>query len=135
MYIDDIIVTSNSPTHVDQFIHSLVQHFSLKDLGPLSYFLGVEATPVDKGLFLFQKKYICDLLAKTNMLDVNPISSPSSTSKTLKLNDSSPLTDATQYRQVLGSMQYLALTRPDVSFPVISFPSLCIVPHHYIGLL
>ena len=76
MYVDDIIVTGNSSSHVAQFVTRLAKRFSLKDLGSLAYFLGVEARPVADGLLLSKKKYICDLLAKTNMVDANPISSP-----------------------------------------------------------
>ncbi|KAK0605807.1 hypothetical protein LWI29_030936 [Acer saccharum] len=118
VYVDDIIVTGSSDLKVRQFIATLAQRFSLKDLGPISYFLGVEATATSRGLFLSQQKYIRDLLTKTNMLDSNPVSTPLSATESLKLADGSSLTDATQYRQVVGSLQYLSLTRPDVSFAV-----------------
>ena len=52
-----------------EFIHSFAHRFSLKDLGPLSYFLGVEASVTKLGLFLSQEKYICDILQKTNMFE------------------------------------------------------------------
>lgn len=44
--------------------------------------------------------------------------SPMSTSPTLKLNDGSPLVDATLYRSTLGALQLLSLTRPDISFAI-----------------
>ncbi|TXG71321.1 hypothetical protein EZV62_006256 [Acer yangbiense] len=116
VYVDDIIVTGSSPVH--EFIQSLARRFSLKDLGPLSYFLGVEALTTSTGLFLSQRKYIRDLLHKTHMLDANVASTPLSVTDSLVLHDGSPLTDPTQYRQIVGSMQYLSLTRPDVSFAV-----------------
>ncbi|KAK0591398.1 hypothetical protein LWI29_001105 [Acer saccharum] len=118
VYVDDIIVTGSSVTQVRQFITTLAQRFSLKDLGQLSFFLGVEAHHTSRGLFLSQQKYVRELLAKSNMLGANSISTPLSTSDTLKLVDGSAPTDATQYRQVVGSLQYLSLTRPDDSFAV-----------------
>ncbi|CAL9203433.1 unnamed protein product, partial [Musa hybrid cultivar] len=44
VYVDDIIVTGNDPLEVQTFLNQLADRFSLKDLGPLSYFLGMEAT-------------------------------------------------------------------------------------------
>ena len=41
IYVDDIILTGNSSAQVDQIFVTLAQRFSLKDLGSLSYFLGV----------------------------------------------------------------------------------------------
>ena len=46
------------------------------------------------------------------------ISTPMATSDSLTLFDGSPLTNATIYRQLVGSLQYLSLTRPDISFTV-----------------
>lgn len=34
----------------------------------------------------------------------------------LKLDDGTNLADATKYRLVLGSLQYLLMTRPDINF-------------------
>ena len=116
--MDDIIVTGNDPLKTQAFLKHLADRFSLKDLGTLSYFLGVEATFTSSGLFLSQRKYIQDLLSKANMQDAKEVTTPLSTSESLKLCDGSPATDSTQYRQVLGSLQYLALTRPDISFAV-----------------
>ncbi|KAG8497255.1 hypothetical protein CXB51_008492 [Gossypium anomalum] len=42
IYVDDIIVTGNHQGSIDAFVTSLDSQFSLKDLGPLSYFLGIE---------------------------------------------------------------------------------------------
>ncbi|KAK0572541.1 hypothetical protein LWI29_033229 [Acer saccharum] len=118
VYVDDIIVTGSANSQVWEFIAALALRFSLKDLGQLSFFLGVEATHSASGIFLSQQKYIRDLLTRTNMLEANTVSTPLSLTDTLKLVDGSAPTDATQYRQIVGSLQYLSLTRPDVSFAV-----------------
>lgn len=60
--MDDIIITGNSPTAITSFIKDLDHHFSIKDLGPLHYFLGVEVSPSSVGLHLSQIKYARDLL-------------------------------------------------------------------------
>ena len=118
VYVDDIIITSSSDSLIQQFIASLSHRLSLKDLGPLHFFLGVEASRTSSGLHLSQQKYIRDLLVKTKMDEAKPISTPMSSTEILLLHDGSPACDATEYRQVIGLVQYLSFTRPDVSFVV-----------------
>ena len=90
VYVDDIIITGSSAAHVSAFITALARRFSLKDLGNLSYFLGVEAHSTATGLFLSQRKYIKDLLHRVNMTDAKPVSTPLATTDVLKLFDGSP---------------------------------------------
>ncbi|KAJ9705826.1 hypothetical protein PVL29_003772 [Vitis rotundifolia] len=118
VYVDDIIITGSSDSLIQQFIASLSHRFSLKDLGPLYFFLGVEASRTSSGIYLSQRKYIRDLLVKTTMDEAKAISTPMSSTETLLLHDGYLACDATEYRQVLGSLQYLSLTRPNVSFVV-----------------
>ena len=58
VYVDDIIITCNSDSSLSQFVNIISKRFSLKDLGELSYFLGVEVVPQPNGLFLSERKYI-----------------------------------------------------------------------------
>ena len=97
VYVDNIIITGPPSTHVNEFISSLAHRFSLKDLCPLSYFLGVETSMTKLRLFVSQEKYILDLLQKTNMLEAKELTIPLSYTETLRLHDGSPLIDATQY--------------------------------------
>ncbi|XP_020532438.2 uncharacterized mitochondrial protein AtMg00810-like [Jatropha curcas] len=52
------------------------------------------------------------------MAGAKAVSTPLSTSDKLVLCDGSPSADATIYRQIIGALQYLAITRSDVSFTV-----------------
>jgi len=119
VYIDDIILTGNNADFVSQFVTRLAQRFSLKDLGNLSYFLGVEVVPYPSGILLSQRRYIQELLARTHMEQAKPVLTTLPTnSSSLTLSSGSPLSNPTEYRTVVGSLQYLSLTRPDVSFAV-----------------
>ena len=118
VYVDDIIVTGPSPSHLQSFITHLSARFSLKDLGPLSYFLGVEVVPTQDGLFLNQTKYISDILTRFNMLGSNPVSTPMLSTPSLTLNNGTPLPSPTDYCALVGALQYLSLTRLDVAFTV-----------------
>lgn len=70
-----------------------------------------------KGIFLSQKRYIEELLCKANMDDAKPVATPLATHPPLTLHGDL-LDDPTEYRQLIGSLQYLSLTRPDVAFAV-----------------
>jgi hypothetical protein len=118
VYLDDIILTGSNSAALDHLIHTLSAEFPVKDLGDLSFFLGVEVQRVADGILLSQQRYISDLLHRTNMHLAKPISSPMSSSTQLSKFDGLSLTDATLYRSTVGSLQYLALTRPDIAFSV-----------------
>ena len=118
VYVDDFVLTGNNPTFLESFVYSLAKRFSIKDLGPLHHFLGVEVIPVSSGLFLSQHRHMHDLLAQFHMEGAKEVITPLNSSVSLTLQDGSASTDPTQYRRLVGSLQYLAFTRPDISFTV-----------------
>lgn len=75
IYVDDIILTGSNQDMVFCFIHKLNLEFSIKDLGELHYFLGIQVTRTPKGLFLNQSKYALDILESIYMKDCKSISS------------------------------------------------------------
>lgn len=118
VYVDDIIVTGSQPQVIAYVLHSFAQRFSIKDPTDLHYFLDIEVNRTAKGMHLMQRRYILDLLARTNMLDAKAVSTPMETTPRLTLQSGTTLSDASQYRSIVGSLQYLAFTRPDISFAV-----------------
>jgi len=116
VYVDDIIVTGSSPAKVSKLIATLAAHFSLKDLGCLNYFLGVEVIPSTAGILLSQRKYITDLLHKSGMANTKPASTPLSATYKLLKDSGDLLPSPTEYRALVRSLQYLNLTRPDIAF-------------------
>ena len=67
------IITGNNSSLLDSFTRKLNTEFATKDLGSLSYFLGLEATSTTNGLFLSQLKYARDILMWAQLLDRKPI--------------------------------------------------------------
>jgi histone deacetylase 1/2 len=119
VYVDDIIITGSSLSLVQALVQKLDSVFSLKQLGDLEYFLGIEVKQLsDKSLLLTQSKYIRDLLTKTNMIDCKPINTPMMSSCKLTKLGSDNVQDATLYRSVVGSLQYATITRPEISYAV-----------------
>lgn len=69
VFIDDIIITRSSLSHIQQLISKLNTEFSLKQLGTLDYFLGIEVSHMSNGsVLLSQSNYIRDLLSTVNSL-------------------------------------------------------------------
>jgi histone deacetylase 1/2 len=120
VYVDDIIVTSSSNDAISVLLKSLTAHFAIKDLGELHYFLGIEVGRLHDGLLLTQEKYAHDLLTRVGMLDCKSAPTPLSASEPLSLHEGTPLgpDDSSQYLSIVGALQYLTLTRPDLSFSV-----------------
>ncbi|RVW62129.1 Retrovirus-related Pol polyprotein from transposon RE2 [Vitis vinifera] len=79
IYVDDILVTGIDPSLIQSLIQKLQTEFKMKDLGPLGYFLGIQANRDSSGLHLRQSKYIGDLLHRTKMAGAKPASSPCTT--------------------------------------------------------
>ncbi|XP_071676783.1 uncharacterized protein [Lolium perenne] len=121
VYVDDIIVVSSSPTASTQLVSALRDDFAVKDLGPLHFFLGIEVLRQSSGgLVLTQRKYALELLRRAGMLKCQPATTPMTVTDSLSISAGVPLLsdDATRYRSVVGGLQYLTVTRPDLSYAV-----------------
>ncbi|KAM1479039.1 hypothetical protein ACFX2I_026387 [Malus domestica] len=118
IYVDDILLTGNSPVQMNHLIQKLGTLFSMKDLGPLHYFLGVEVTYFHNNMHLDQSKYALDLLKRTKFMDAKPISTPVPCGQKLSAWDGETHSDPQTYRSVVGALQYLTITRPDLSYAV-----------------
>lgn len=120
VYVDDIIVVSSSDKAVSTLLQDLRSDFALKDLGKLHYFLGIEVTSISEGLILSQKKYANELLNRAGLKECKPVNTPLSISEKFSASSGKLLSDkdSTNYRSVVGGLQYLTLTRPDIAFAV-----------------
>ncbi|GJY49958.1 ribonuclease H-like domain-containing protein [Tanacetum coccineum] len=109
IYVDDIILTASSPALLQQIIASLHKEFDMTDLRALNYFLGISAVRHSTGLFLSQKKYAIELLARAHMVNCN--SSRTLVDSEAKLGpDGVPVQDPTLYRSLAEGLQYLTFT-------------------------
>jgi hypothetical protein len=116
LYVDDMIITGDDVQGIQDLKHFLGQHFEMKDLGPLSYFLGLEVSSSSDGYYLTQAKYTSDLISRAGITDSKIVDTPIEYNNRLNTHDGEPLPDATFYRQLVGSLVYLTVTRPDISY-------------------
>lgn len=119
VYVDDIIITGSRPSLSKDIIAKLNSSFSLKHLGDLVYFLGIEVKVAAHGsLTLTQSKYLRDLLHKTHMSESSPVHSPMQSTCKLTKTGSPALEDHFMYRSVVGTLRYATITRPDVAYAI-----------------
>ena len=113
-----MIITGDDSAGIRSLQHFLSQHFEMKDLGILSYFLGLEVTSSFDEYYLSQVKYASDLFSKVSITNNEIVSTPLEYNAKLTPLDGEPISDATRYRQLVGSLIYLTVTRSDISHVV-----------------
>ncbi|CAL1377238.1 unnamed protein product [Linum trigynum] len=118
VYVNDLLLTGNDPAVLISFQQALSHRFSLKALGDVNYFLGIEIIPTATGFLLSQHKYMVDILHRFLMMDAKSIDTPMAASATLTLDDGTTPADATRFLQAVCALQYLVYTRPDIAFYV-----------------
>ncbi|KAI3703060.1 hypothetical protein L6452_28815 [Arctium lappa] len=137
LYVDDMIITGSDSTGIANLKSSLSSCFEMKDLGSLHYFLGLEVLSDPSGLYLCQAKYTSDLLSKAGITDNKTASTPLEHNLHLAPNVGPPLRDPTLYRQLVGSLVYLTVTRPDIAYVVHTVSQFMSAPcsDHYAAVL
>lgn len=118
VHVDDLILASNDSEQCRAFKAYLADCFRIKDLGPLKYFLGIEVTCNSSGLFLCQRKYILDILTECGVLGAKPSSFPMEQQHCLSADTGELMEDPTKYRQLIGHLIYLTITRPKLCYSV-----------------
>ena len=83
-------------------------------LGELTFFLALQVSQSEKGIFISQTKYIKEMLKKFKMEESKPVSTPMVTSCKLSKNDESLEVDHTMYRSMIGSLLFVTTTTPYV---------------------
>jgi len=122
VYVDDLILITESTESMDELKQALKTRYKMKDMGELSYILGISVVQEKEKncVFLHQKHYIETILQKYGMNNANPITTPADTNVKLIKDDgvSKPVNPST-YQSMVGSLLYAAMaTRPDIAHAV-----------------
>ncbi|XP_071689223.1 uncharacterized mitochondrial protein AtMg00810-like [Rutidosis leptorrhynchoides] len=118
LYVDDIVLTTSSDELRSKLMVLFSHEFAMKDLGPLSSFLGISVTRHATGLFLTQHAYATDIINRVGMKTCNAVTTPVDTLGKMSTSDSPLISNPTEYRSLAGGLQYLTFTRPDISYAV-----------------
>ena len=116
VYVDDMVVTGNDPEEREALQDYLSREFEMKDLGPLKYFLGIEVSRSDKGIFLSQRKYALDLLQETGMSACQAADTPVEEGLKLCVGSDQVPVDKGRYQRHIGILMYLAHTSLDLAY-------------------
>lgn len=125
-----MIITGDDPEYIAFVKARLSEQFLMSDLGALRYFLGIEVSSTSDGFFISQEKYIQDLLARAGLTDERTVETPMELNVHLRASVGEPLSDPTRYRHLVGSLVYLAVTCPDISYPVHVLSQFVSAPTH-----
>ena len=131
VYVDDILVTGSDIQAINHLKNLLCSTFEMKDLGKLHYFLGLEVHHRPEGIFLNQHKYIQDLVELARLNGTNSVETPMEINVKYRRNEGELLSDPTLYRKLVGSLIYLTITRPDISYAVHIVSKFMQCPRHF----
>ena len=107
VWVDDIIVAANNTQSLVEMKRSLSQRFKMKDLGPLSWYLGIQFKCGDDCIEMNQSKYVENILNRFGMTDCKPKPTPCEIdANKIRYADSTELSDSRLYREIVGSLRH-----------------------------
>ncbi|GKV33750.1 hypothetical protein SLEP1_g42213 [Rubroshorea leprosula] len=118
IYVDDMLITDSNKEGIAKLKELLFCSFQMKDLGPLTYFLGLEVHSSSRGYAVNQRKYVLDLIQFANLSNDKCADTPMEVNVKLRQEDGEKLYNPSFYRQLVGRLLYLTMTRPDVAYAV-----------------
>ncbi|GJS42651.1 putative ribonuclease H-like domain-containing protein [Tanacetum coccineum] len=118
VYVDDIIFGSTKKSLCTEFEKLMHKKFQMSSMGELTFFLGLQVTQKDDGIFISQDKYVDEILKKFGFSTLRTTSTPMETSKPLMKDENAEDVDVHLYRSMIGSLMYLTSSRPDIMFVV-----------------
>ena len=111
-----MVVTGNDPEERKALQSYLSSEFEMKDLGHLKYFLEIEVSRSDKGIFLSQRKYALDLLQEFGMSACQPTDTPVEEGLKLCVKTNQVPINKGRYQRLVGRLMYLAHARSDLAY-------------------
>ncbi|XP_026434301.1 uncharacterized protein LOC113331872 [Papaver somniferum] len=118
LYVDDMVITGDNLEGITALKLHLSSCFEMKDLSLLRYFLGIEVDKSSDGFFISQVKYASDILQRAGLTDSKTADTPLELNVKLNPFEGNALPNPTLYHQLVGSLNYLTITRPDISHAV-----------------
>ncbi|KAL8155990.1 hypothetical protein AgCh_001157 [Apium graveolens] len=118
LYVDDLIFTGNDEKMMVKFKESMMKEFDMSDLGKMRYFLGIEVVQLNGGIFISQTKYVMEVLRRFGMEYNNFVENPMVPGFKISKDENGIEMDDSFFQQLIGSLMYLTVTRPDIMYAV-----------------
>lgn len=121
LYVDDMLVAGRTHKMTANVGEQLQRFFELRDLGPVRHYQGIQVEQGEDGSYqLWQSNKITQLLVEHGMEDSKSVETPMVTGFLTAPAEESPLLpNNNKYRQLIGSLLYLAtVSRPDIALAV-----------------
>jgi hypothetical protein len=118
IYVDNLIIMGDSNANIFDLKKLLKQKFEMKDLGELHYFLSIEVIQSPKRIWLLQRQHALNKLFEYGMTGCKPISIPLEQNVKLSADEGDLVENTTMYRRIVGSLIYMTITRPNLSYAV-----------------
>ncbi|GKC35044.1 putative ribonuclease H-like domain-containing protein, partial [Tanacetum coccineum] len=118
VYVDDIIFGSTNKELCTAFEKLMKDKFQMSSMGEPTFFLGLQVTQKEDGIFISQDKYVAEILKKFNYTDVKSASTLVDLEKPLVKDGYADDVDVHLYRSMIGSLMYLKASKPDIMFAV-----------------
>ena len=118
LYVDDMNIIGDDLSGIQELKGFLSQQFEMKDLRHLSYFLSLEITHSTDGLYITQAKYASELLSRVGLIDSEIVDTLVKLNVHLTPSGGKLLSNPSLYIRLVGSLVYLIITRPDISYAV-----------------
>jgi hypothetical protein len=118
IYVNNIVITGSDIAFLTQLQQHLKASFHMKDHGPLQYFFSLEVQFTLTGTLLHQHKYTEEVILLAGLQLGNFILTLLKVNLKIRQEKDDLLSDPSLYWQVVESLNYLMITRPDISFVV-----------------
>ena len=121
IWVDDLVIAASSNDLLNKFKGTMKAKFNMKDLGKISYFLGIKFEQNEEKIIMNQRSYILKMLERFGMSDCKARYTPCESKVEWVSNDedNNELVNPREYREIVGSLIYaMTCTRPDISWIV-----------------
>ncbi|KAJ7965013.1 Retrovirus-related Pol polyprotein from transposon TNT 1-94 [Quillaja saponaria] len=118
LYVDDMIITGDNEDEISSLRAELSIQIEIKNLGEIDCFLGLEVERTEEGYFISQRRYATSVVEHFSMGKAKAMATPMEPHLKLKKDEGRILKDVKKFRQLVGNLIYLTITRPDTAYSV-----------------